>query len=320
MLEVLFDCDHTWHPASSNEVVSFMQIYSGVSSVSRLQGLYPASVNMRYKAFGSYFISSLRLDEPLVLKFNLNPEAYHLQIVLSGRFIKQQTGNDQELSTGDCFIVNPTDRLVINCTEPGHLLSIRIPKSNISDTLYEFGYVLPTHGVKFTDKVLSLSRRSGVQRLLSDILALDHVTILPANLIKCHTQLLDFEVVKWFQHNIDIFGVNHHEAGGVINKIRRLVLSDVTKDYSLDALAGYCRVSKKTLYNTFSKELEITPSEFIKHLKLQSVYYAIKDDGKLRNVTEVAISFGFTNLSRFSRDYFNLIGERPSDTLKKRAV
>jgi len=47
------------------------------------------------------------------------------------------------------------------------------------------------------------------------------------------------------------------------------------------------------------------------------VYSELKQDDRVRNVTEVALKYGFTNLGRFSAQYKEYIGELPSQTFRK---
>jgi AraC-like DNA-binding protein len=62
-----------------------------------------------------------------------------------------------------------------------------------------------------------------------------------------------------------------------------------------------------------------TPKHFIRQRKLEKIHAQLSDPGaRIRNVTEVALDYGFLHLGRFSESYKNAFGELPSDTLRRR--
>jgi transcriptional regulator, AraC family len=62
----------------------------------------------------------------------------------------------------------------------------------------------------------------------------------------------------------------------------------------------------------------VTPKLFIKQSKLKSLREELVSGKAVRNVTEVALDYGFTHLGRFSSDYRKMFGELPSETLRRK--
>jgi AraC family ethanolamine operon transcriptional activator len=87
-------------------------------------------------------------------------------------------------------------------------------------------------------------------------------------------------------------------------------------------IAAELGVSERALQVTFRDELRTTPSARFKQLRLEAVHDALL---RLRpeesTVTQVAADVGgFFHLGRFANEYFGMFGERPSDTLRRRAA
>lgn len=83
----------------------------------------------------------------------------------------------------------------------------------------------------------------------------------------------------------------------------------------LTAVAG---TSARTLQNQFLRHLDRTPIRYIRDVRLRGV----RDDllhpsSQDVTVTDVATSWGFYNLGRFSSLYRETYGESPSDTLRR---
>ena len=65
--------------------------------------------------------------------------------------------------------------------------------------------------------------------------------------------------------------------------------------------------------------LGTTPKHYIRQRKLERVHACLSDpSAKVRNITEVALDYGFLHLGRFSESYKSAFGELPSDTLRRR--
>jgi len=120
-----------------------------------------------------------------------------------------------------------------------------------------------------------------------------------------------------------------HNAGRRLQRKRDRALDHVveylrSKEMPTVELGVLCRigqVSERTLEYAFKERYGITPGEFAKRWRLNTVRRRLLKsvDGSTR-VGEVATSCGFWHQSQFAADYRRLFSERPSDTLRRGGV
>lgn len=126
------------------------------------------------------------------------------------------------------------------------------------------------------------------------------------------------KLLDCFSNNIQI--PTEEQAPHCFSAIDSYIADHIRDDLSIDDLATLSRVSQRTLYNIFARHKSVTPMHYIKQQKLMHVHKMLQDgEGGCRNVTEVALDFGFMHLGRFSSEYRKMFGELPSETLKKRS-
>lgn len=76
--------------------------------------------------------------------------------------------------------------------------------------------------------------------------------------------------------------------------------------------------SSRALCYGFQEMFGISPMSYLKILRLQGVYRALKAaNSDNKTVTEIASQFGFYHLGYFAQDYRQMFGELPSETLKR---
>ncbi|WP_163340705.1 helix-turn-helix domain-containing protein [Desulfopila sp. IMCC35008] len=83
----------------------------------------------------------------------------------------------------------------------------------------------------------------------------------------------------------------------------------------LCAVAG---VSEPTLQYLFQWKYGITPMAYLKRVRLNDVRKVLYREipGKLK-IADIANRRGFWHMGQFAKDYHQLFGELPSDTLRK---
>ena len=75
----------------------------------------------------------------------------------------------------------------------------------------------------------------------------------------------------------------------------------------------------KKLYDEFQQYYGTSPMSFLRKYRLQQIYKILSHanmNAKL-SISKLAYDWGFTHLSRFSQDYKEEFGEKPSETKNK---
>ena len=83
-------------------------------------------------------------------------------------------------------------------------------------------------------------------------------------------------------------------------------------------IARAARTSNRTLHRVFLHEEGLTPMEFVTRERLNATRRALfAADSEATTVADVAFAHGFYHPGRFSRQYHDAFGERPSVTLRR---
>ena len=100
-----------------------------------------------------------------------------------------------------------------------------------------------------------------------------------------------------------------------------LLLADASQPavLSISTLCANLNVSRRTLELAFRTIIGKSPLQFFTGRRLCRAYIDLKqsDDASAR-VTDIALSYGFTELGRFAHRYHKIFGELPSETLRQR--
>ncbi len=97
------------------------------------------------------------------------------------------------------------------------------------------------------------------------------------------------------------------------------IFDNLDKDIGLPTLTDVSGVSARTLQNAFAKHFGKGPITFVKQAKLHQVREELQRSTPAdTTVTRVAMKWGFYHASNFSRNYSDLFGELPIQTLRNR--
>ena len=94
----------------------------------------------------------------------------------------------------------------------------------------------------------------------------------------------------------------------------RYIEQNVHRNIDIEELSSVSNMSARSIYNAFFMALATTPKRYIKQFKLQKFQEYLLQR-KCRNVTEIALDYGFSHLGRFSSDHRKSFGELPSETM-----
>jgi transcriptional regulator GlxA family with amidase domain len=104
----------------------------------------------------------------------------------------------------------------------------------------------------------------------------------------------------------------------LVERAEKLALAELDQPLHISALCRSLAVSERTLRKAFHKIHGVPPCRHLRMLRLSQARRALLSaDSKLASVTEIATSFGFVELGRFSVEYRRAFGESPSQTLQR---
>lgn len=101
-----------------------------------------------------------------------------------------------------------------------------------------------------------------------------------------------------------------------IQKVHKFILVHAHEEICADDLQELAGVSKSKLYEEFQHYYGTSPMAYLKKYRLQQIYKVLSSSGLNRKVSisQLAFRWGFNHLSRFSQEYRQEFGEKPSET------
>ena len=103
-----------------------------------------------------------------------------------------------------------------------------------------------------------------------------------------------------------------------VRQAREYIEANLDQPVSLADITAAAGVHVTTLLKGFRQHYQISPIAYLKRQRLEAAHRKLLAAEPLTtSVTEVATQWGFFHLGRFARDYRQLFGELPSETLKR---
>lgn len=112
----------------------------------------------------------------------------------------------------------------------------------------------------------------------------------------------------------DTEGEGRHHAR--LTRVKRYVAANLhDADMTIERIAAAQNLAPRTLHRLFSAE-GTTPIRWLWQQRLSASYRALAE-GHIRHVTDAALSFGFTDLSHFSRAFRKTFGHAPHTLVRR---
>jgi AraC-like DNA-binding protein len=127
-------------------------------------------------------------------------------------------------------------------------------------------------------------------------------------------------LVQLLVHGDGLIADTAETRGASPRSVRRalaFIEAHVAEPIHLDDIAEAAGVPPRTLYDAFRRFRGVSPMRHLRHLRLDRVRHHLLDSDRERSVTSIALDAGFGHLGRFSQDYAERFGEKPSETLRR---
>ena len=102
-----------------------------------------------------------------------------------------------------------------------------------------------------------------------------------------------------------------------VRKAQAFIESHLQEDINLGDIAGAAGVCARLLQKAFALHCGCSPMRFVTHTRLQQIHQVLESATRDLKIVDVMMNYGFTQGGKFAREYQQLFGEKPSETLKR---
>lgn len=101
----------------------------------------------------------------------------------------------------------------------------------------------------------------------------------------------------------------------IVDMARMYLDKNADQAITITQICEVCHTSRRTLQNSFESILGLSPIQYLRYTRLNGVRRDLKNAGVQDKVGDIAAKWGFWHLSQFAKDYKNVFGELPKQTL-----
>lgn len=97
-----------------------------------------------------------------------------------------------------------------------------------------------------------------------------------------------------------------------VRRVEEYLQEHLATPFDIERIVAYTGASARSIYRAFSKSRGYSPAEFVRRQRLLRARDLLRNDDGASTLTSVAYACGFSDASRFSKDFAAAFGEPPS--------
>ncbi|WP_028620012.1 AraC family transcriptional regulator [Pseudomonas sp. Ant30-3] len=242
---------------------------------------------------------------------------YHLQVMLRGHCLWRGHGQEHYFAPGELLLINPDDTVDLTYSADCEKFILKIPTRLLQSVCDEQRWRYPGQGVRFLENRYQLDQLEGFVGLLAMICQEAEATDQVPKVQEHYAQIIVSKMLSLMKTNVSRISLSSRTA--TFDVLADYIADHLKHDIDSEELARQARMSLRSLYGLFERHAGTTPKNYIRQKRLERINACLSDPTcNVRNVTEIAMDYGFVHLGRFSDHYRKQFGELPSDTLKGR--
>ncbi|AJE14881.1 helix-turn-helix transcriptional regulator [Stutzerimonas balearica] len=241
---------------------------------------------------------------------------YHLQVLQRCHCLwRGGRGQEHVFTPGELLLINPDDVVDLTYSDDCEKLIVKLPAAFLEQACLENRWKAPREGIRFAESRYRLEQIDGFDSLLG-LVCHEAESASSVGLVQeQYSRIIASKLLCLLTNNVSREGL---ESCPTFGRLVDYIEEHIKQDITVEQLAELAHMSPRSLYVLFERKAGTTPKSFIRQRKLERVRCSLSDpEGGVRNVTEVAMDYGFLHLGRFSESYRNAFGELPSDTLRR---
>lgn len=272
--------------------------------------------SLSHRTFGSLDLCRISYGGSVRVTSPALETIYHLQVLLKGHCLWRGHAQEHYFTPGELLLINPDDPVDLTYSDDCEKFIVKLPSVLLDQACSENHWRRPAEGIRFASRH-NLQQLDGFVSLLGLVCDEAEGSQQIPQVQEHYTRIIASKLLGLLANN-----VVREELGDSCPSFERIVQyieDNLKQDIGLEQLAEVVRMSPRSLYALFERHAGTTPKHYIRNRKLEKVHACLIDPtARVRNVTEVALDYGFLHLGRFSESYKSTFGELPSDTLRRR--
>lgn len=241
---------------------------------------------------------------------------YHLQILLKGQCLSRCRGNDHHYVPGEWLLINPDDPVDLTYSADCEKFILKLPVNLLEQACLEQRWQLPEGGIRFNRARHATGELEGFIGLLGLMCEEAESSNSLLQVQEHYARIVASKLLSLLGNNVQ--RVEPAQQPHSFEQLAAYIDAHLEQDISVIQLKTVARVSERSLYSLFERYAGMSPKGYVRHRKLEKIHAALQDPAStVRNVTEIALDYGFVHLGRFAESYRQQFGELPSTTFKR---
>ena len=242
---------------------------------------------------------------------------YHLQVLLSGNCLWRGHRREHHLVPGELLLINPDDPVDLTYSDDCEKFILKVPRTVLESVCDEQRWQCPDGGVRFQRNHYRLEELEGFVSLLAIICQEAEASDPLPRVQEHYTQIVGSKMLSLMGNNVRRECLS--PATVSLERVLDFIEQNLKRELRAEDLAEQLRMSSRSLYALFDRQLGVTPKQYIRQRKLERIRACLSDPScTVRSLTELALDYGFLHLGRFAESYRQQFGELPSETFRRR--
>ncbi|WXL24251.1 AraC family transcriptional regulator [Ectopseudomonas mendocina] len=241
---------------------------------------------------------------------------FHLQILLRGQCLWRTHNQEHSLNPGDAVLINPDDPVDLTYSADCEKFIAKLPVSLLDSICETQHWQRPEEGIRFLNKRYGAAELGNFYSLL-DVVCNEAEEPSLERVQQHFAHIIGSKLLVLMDNNI-----SHEPLGNQVarfDQIADFIEANLKLELSAELLARQANMSVRSLYGLFERQVGVTPLHYIRQKRLERIHTCLLDPScGVRNVTELALEYGFLHRGRFSQIYRQQFAELPSETFKRR--
>ncbi|MDD0975985.1 AraC family transcriptional regulator [Pseudomonas fontis] len=241
---------------------------------------------------------------------------FHLQILLKGHCRSSYRGAEHHYVPGELMLIHPDDPVDLTYSADCEKFILKLPASLLEQACLEQRWQVPDGGIRFRSARHATRPLEGFIGLLGLICEEAESSQSLMQVQEHYGRIVASKLLSLLDNNIQ--RCEPAAQATSFEQLAAYIDANLTQDIALEQLMAVARVSERSLYSLFERHAGMSPKGYLRQRKLERIHGALLDPASnVRNVTEIALDYGFLHLGRFAESYRQRFGELPSVTFKR---